>query len=120
MVIANKIEMKQANKILLSVFFLFLSILTVYSQTQYDYYDDDVYYDRIDSSYFFLGLIILAFGVIAIIILYSVLINIYYWFNPKASPEYKQAEAKRLKLLQEEQHIKQQRANAVFEAIDCL
>lgn len=118
MVIANKIEMKQANKILLSVFFLFLSILTVYSQTQYDYYDDDVYYDRIDSSYFFLGLIILAFGVIAIIILYSVLINIYYWFNPKASPEYKQAEAKRLKLLQEEQHIKQQRANAVFEAID--
>lgn len=110
--------MKHSVKVLISVICLSITFMSVYSQTQYDYYDDEVYYDRVDPSYFFLGLIILAVGVIAILIACSVLINIYYWFNPKASPEYKAAEAKRLKILQEEQRIKEERANAVFEAID--
>ncbi|MEE1084738.1 MAG: hypothetical protein UH850_13515 [Paludibacteraceae bacterium] len=110
--------MKHSVKVLISVICLSITFMSVYSQTQYDYYDDDVYYDRVDPSYLFFGLIILAVGVIAILIACSVLINIYYWFNPKASPEYKAAEAKRLKILQDEQRIKEERANAVFEAID--
>lgn len=105
------------RKNILTFVFSLCTTVTI-AQTQYDYYDDEVYFDRVDPTYLFLGLIMLAVVIIAFVILCSILINIYYWVNPKASPKYKQAEANRQKLINEEQLIKEKRSNAVFEAID--
>lgn len=75
-------------------FFLFIiSIFTqiiLVAQTQYDYMDDDAVAGGADSA--LNGIIIMAVLVIAAIVLLFVIggiLNVYYWFNPKADPAFR-------------------------------
>lgn len=62
----------------------------LFSQTQYDYYDDDAVAGGADRALngilLFVGLIILAFIILFVL---GIGAKIYYWFNPEANPEYK-------------------------------
>ena len=62
----------------------------LFSQTQYDYYDDDAVAGGADRALngilLFAGLIILAFIILFVL---GIGAKIYYWFNPEANPEYK-------------------------------
>ena len=75
-------------------FFLFIiSVFTqiiLVAQTQYDYMDDDAVASGADRA--LNGIIIIAVLVIAAIVLLFIisgLLNVYYWFNPKADPAFR-------------------------------
>lgn len=103
---------------------LFLYLITgiyisVCGQTLYDYYDDkDVIggTDNVVNS--ILIVVILVIVAVFIIFLLGGGLKIYYWFNPKASPEYKAAKAKDEKERQKRIFEDQKRREAKPIAID--
>lgn len=110
-------------------FFFIISVFTqiiLVAQTQYDYMDDDAVAGGADRA--LNGIIIMAVLVIAAIVLLFVIggiLNVYYWFNPKADPNYKRLLAKqeqeRKKQEQERKHeeyVKEQRKKAFPNAVD--
>lgn len=104
-------------------FFLFIiSVFTqiiLVAQTQYDYMDDDAVAGGADRA--LNGIIIMAVLVIAAIVLLFViggLLNVYYWFNPKADPNYKRLLAKQEQERKHEEYVKEQRKKAFPNAVD--
>lgn len=104
-------------------FFLFIiSVFTqiiLVAQTQYDYMDDDAVAGGADRA--LNGIIIIAVLVIAAIVLLFVIggiLNVYYWFNPKADPNYKRLLAKQEQERKHEEYVKEQRKKAVPNAVD--
>lgn len=104
-------------------FFLFIiSVFTqiiLVAQTQYDYMDDDAVAGGADRA--LNGIIIIAVLVIAAIVLLFViggLLNVYYWFNPKADPNYKRLLAKQEQERKHEEYVKEQRKKAFPNAVD--
>lgn len=104
-------------------FFLFIiSVFTqiiLVAQTQYDYKDDDAVAGGADRA--LNGIIIIAVLVIASIVLLFViggLLNVYYWFNPKADPNYKRLLAKQEQERKHEEYVKEQRKKAFPNAVD--
>ena len=82
----TKTFVKRLYTIVLVIFFQTL----LYAQTQYDYYDDDAVAGGADRA--LNGIIIIAVLVIAAIVLLFIisgLLNVYYWFNPKADPAFR-------------------------------
>ena len=75
--------------------FILLSIslllnISIFAQTQYDYYDDGAVAGGADRALH--GIIIIG-GIVAVVVLILLILGgaakIYYWFNPEADPEYK-------------------------------
>lgn len=104
-------------------FFLFIiSVFTqiiLVAQTQYDYMDDDAVAGGADRA--LNGIIIMAVLVIAAIVLLFVIggiLNVYYWFNPKADPNYKRLLAKQEQERKHEEYVKEQRKKAFPNAVD--
>lgn len=104
-------------------FFLFIiSVFTqiiLVAQTQYDYMDDDAVAGGTDRA--LNGIIIMAVLVIAAIVLLFVIggiLNVYYWFNPKADPNYKRLLAKQEQERKLEEYVKEQRKKAFPNAVD--
>ena len=104
-------------------FFLFIiSVFTqiiLVAQTQYDYMDDDAVAGGADRA--LNGIIIMAVLVIATIVLLFVIggiLNVYYWFNPKADPNYKRLLAKQEQERKHEEYVKEQRKKAFPNAVD--
>ena len=104
-------------------FFLFIiSFFTqslLVAQTQFDYMDDDAVAGGADRA--LNGIIIIAVLVIAAIVLLFViggLLNVYYWFNPKADPNYKRLLAKQEQERKHEEYVKEQREKAFPNAVD--
>ena len=62
----------------------------LFSQTQYDYYDDDAVAGGADRALngiiIIIGLIVLA---VAVLFIFGIGAKIYYWFSPEANPEFK-------------------------------
>lgn len=84
------LNVKRFCAILITVLYQVL----LFGQTQYDYYDDDAVAGGADRA--LNGIIIIAVLIIAAIVLLFVvggLLNVYYWFNPKANPDYKRTMA---------------------------
>ena len=82
----TKTFVKRFCAIILTIFVQTL----LFAQTQYDYYDDDTVAGGANRA--LNGIIIIAVLVIAAIVLLFVvggLLNVYYWFYPKADPDYK-------------------------------
>lgn len=106
---------KRFCAIIIAIFYQTL----LFGQTQYDYYDDDVVAggaERALNSIIIIVILIIA----AIVLLFIVggLLNIYYWFNPKAAPNYKRALAKQEQEKKHEEYVKEQRKNASPNAVD--
>ncbi len=89
--------------------FILLSIsmllnISIFAQTQYDYYDDGVVAGGADRALH--GIIIIG-GIVAVVVLILLILGgaakIYYWFNPEADPEYKRQMA--IKKRERELHI---------------
>ena len=104
-------------------FFLFIiSVFTqiiLVAQTQYDYMDDNAVAGGADRA--LNGIIIIVVLVIAAIVLLFVigcLLNVYYWFNPKADPNYKWLLAKQEQERKHEEYVKEQRKKASPNAVD--
>ena len=104
-------------------FFLFIiSVFTqiiLVAQTQYDYMDDDAVAGGADRA--LNGIIIMVVLVLAAIVLLFViggLLNVYYWFNPKADPNYKRLLAKQEQERKHEEYVKEQRKKAFPNAVD--
>ncbi len=75
---------------------LICNSLTLFAQTQYDYYDDGAVAGGVDRA--LNGLIIFIVIVVVIVVLALILLfisKIYYLFNPKESPEYKRELARK-------------------------
>lgn len=97
---------------------IFTQIILV-AQTQYDYMDDDAVAGGANRA--LNGIIIIAVLVIAAIVLLFViggLLNVYYWFNPKAGPNYKRLLAKQEQERKHEEYVKEQRKKAFPNAVD--
>lgn len=97
---------------------VFTQILLV-AQTQFDYMDDDAVAGGADKA--LNGIIIIAVLVIAAIVLLfiiSALLNVYYWFNPKADPNYKRLLAKQEQERKHEEYVKGKRRHAFPNAVD--
>lgn len=101
---------------------LILSVWTyssVIAQTQYDYMGDDAVAGGTDIAFngiiIIIGLIILA---IAVIFILAGIFKVYYWFNPKANPDYKNAIAKEAREKKHQEYVDEQRKNASPIAID--
>lgn len=97
---------------------IFTQIILV-AQTQYDYMDDDAVAGGANRA--LNGIIIIAVLVIAAIVLLFVvggLLNVYYWFNPKADPNYKRLLAKQEQERKHEEYVKEQRKKAFPNAVD--
>ena len=106
------------KRFVLFIISVFTQILLV-AQTQYDYMDDDVVAGGADRALH--GIIIIAVLVIAAIMLLLVvggILNVYYWFNPKADPNYKRVLAKQEQERKHEEYVKEQRKNASPNAVD--
>ena len=104
-------------------FFLFIiSVFTqiiLVAQTQYDYMDGDAVAGGANRA--LNGIIIMAVLVIAAIVLLFVIggiLNVYYWFNPKADPNYKRLLAKQEQERKHEEYVKEQRKKAFPNAVD--
>lgn len=99
--------------------FLFLLPVFLYAQSQYDYMDDDAVAGGVDRALngiiFIVCLVVIA---IVLILVFGGLLNIYYWFNPQANPDYKRAKRIEEKKKQEDNIIAQKRKDAVPEAVD--
>lgn len=97
---------------------LFFSVL-IYAQTQYDYYDDSAVAGGADRALNgIIIMVLLVVGAIILLVVGNVFFNIYYWFNPKAKPEYKAAKYKEEKQKQHEKYVEQMRADAIPQPID--
>ena len=60
------------------------------AQRQYDYMDDNAVTGGADRALnAFIIILLLVFAAIVLVFLTNSFFNIYYWFNPKANPEYK-------------------------------
>ena len=111
----TKTFVKRLCAIVLALFFQAL----LFAQTQYDYYDDDAVAGGADRA--LNGIIIFAVLIIAAIVLLFVvggLLNVYYWFNPKAAPNYKRLLAKQEQERKHEEYVKVQREHASPNAVD--
>ena len=106
------------KRFVLFIISIFTQIILV-AQTQYDYMDDDAVAGGADRA--LNGIIIIAVLVIAAIVLLFViggLLNVYYWFNPKADPNYKRLLAKQEQERKHEEYVKEQRKKAFPNAVD--
>ena len=73
----------------IGLFELFMPMLLL-AQRQYDYMDDNAVTGGADRALnAFIIIILLVFAAIVLVFLANSFFNIYYWFNPKANPEYK-------------------------------
>lgn len=94
-------------------------VSVVIAQTQYDYMGDDAVAGgtgkALNGILIIIGLIILA---IAVIFILSGIFKTYYWFNPKANPDYKNAIAKEEREKKHQEYINERRRNAFPIAID--
>lgn len=89
------------------------------AQTQYDYYDDSAVVggaDRVLNGIIIIGG--LALIVVILILFIGGALNVYYWFNPKANPKYKQAMAKKEQEKRHEEYVQEQRQKATYEYVD--
>ena len=97
----------------------FLLSAFLYAQRQYDYMDDNAVAGGADRALngivFIICLIIIA---VVLIFVLGGLLNVYYWFNPQANPDYKRTKRIEEKKKQEDNIIAQKRKDAVPEAID--
>ena len=107
------------NKRFFVVLISLLISIFLYAQSQYDYMDDDAVAGGADRALngivFIVCLIVIA---VVLIIVLGGLLNIYYWFNPQANPDYKRAKRIEEKKKQEDNIIAQKRKDAVPEAVD--
>lgn len=106
------------KRFVLFIISVFIQILLV-AQTQFDYMDDDAVAGGTDRA--LNGIIIIAVLVIAAIVLLFIisgLLNVYYWFNPKADPNYKWLLAKQEQERKHEEYVKEQRKKALPNAVD--
>lgn len=106
------------KRFVLLIISVFTQILLV-AQTQFDYMDDDAVAGGADKA--LNGIIIIAVLVIAAIVLLfiiSALLNVYYWFNPKADPNYKRLLAKQEQERKHEEYVKGKRRHAFPNAVD--
>ena len=106
------------NRLFSFIYTSFISI-TLWGQTQYDYYDDKDVSGSVDLALNgILFLILVIIGALLLIVFFSFLFKAYYMLNPKANPEYRkefekeEAEKKRIK------EEKEMRKNAIPEAVD--
>lgn len=79
---------------------LFSTLLTIplLAQTQYDYYDDDKVGGGINTVANGMAiLILLVVGFFGVCFVLGLLLKVYYWFNPEASPEYQAQQRKKQK-----------------------
>lgn len=92
---------------------------SVIAQTQYDYMGDHAVAGgtnkALNGILIIIGLIILA---IAVIFILAGIFKVYYWFNPKANPDYKNAIAKEQREKKHQEYVDEQRKNASPIAID--
>ena len=94
------------KRFVLFIISVFTQILLV-AQTQHDYMDDDAVAGGADRA--LNGIIIIAVLIIAAIVLLLVvggILNVYYWFNPKADPNYKRVLAKQEQERKHEEYVK--------------
>ena len=106
------------KRFVLLIISVFTQILLV-AQTQFDYMDDDAVAGGADKA--LNGIIIIAVLVIAAIVLLFIisgLLNVYYWFNPKADPNYKRLLAKQEQERKHEEYVKGKRRHAFPNAVD--
>ncbi|MBR2154041.1 MAG: leucine-rich repeat domain-containing protein [Bacteroidaceae bacterium] len=111
----TKTFVKRLCAVVLAIFIQTL----LFAQTQYDYYDDDAVAGGANRA--LNGIIIIAVLVIAAMVLLLVvggILNVYYWFNPKADPSYKRVLAKQEQERKHEEYVKKQRENASPNAVD--
>ena len=93
--------------------------VSIFAQTQYDYYDDSAVAGGADRA--LSSIIIIVVLVIAAVVLLFVIgwaLKVYYWFNPKADPTYKRALAKQEQERKHEEYVQERRKNASLNAID--
>lgn len=106
------------KRFVLFIISVFTQILLV-AQTQFDYMDDDAVIGGAERA--LNAIIIIAILVIAAIVLLFIisgLLNVYYWFNPKADPNYKRLLAKQEQERKHEEYVNEQRKHAFPNAID--
>ena len=106
------------KRFILLIISVFTQILLV-AQTQFDYMDDDAVAGGADRA--LNGIIIIVVLVIAAIVLLFIisgLLNVYYWFNPKADPSYKRLLAKQEQEKKHEEYVKGKRRHAFPNAVD--
>lgn len=106
------------KRFVLLIISVFTQILLV-AQTQFDYMDDDAVAGGADRA--LNGIIIIVVLVIAAIVLLFIisgLLNVYYWFNPKADPSYKRLLAKQEQERKHEEYVKGKRRHAFPNAVD--
>lgn len=113
--------MKKNNynrRYLLGLIALLLPML-IFAQSQYDYMDDRAVAGGADKALNGI-LIILVLVVVAIVLLFVIsgVLNVYYWFTPKAAPSYKRAIAKQEQERMHEKYVQERRKNASPSAID--
>ena len=79
-------------KRLLTLFISLFLTISLFAQTQYDYYDDSAVAGGVERA--IRGLIFIAIIIVIAIVLVFLLgaiLKIYYWFNPQADPDNKRA-----------------------------
>ena len=113
--------MKKNNynrRYLLGLIVLLLPML-IFAQSQYDYMDDRAVAGGADKALNGIIIILVLVGV-AIVLLFVIsgVLNVYYWFNPKAALSYKRAIAKQEQERMHEKYVQEQRKNASPNAID--
>lgn len=111
--------MNDYNKRYFLVLIAFLLPMLLFAQSQYDYMDDSAVAGGADRA--LNGIIIIVGLVIAAIVLLFVIggaLNVYYWFNPKADPNYKRAIAKQEQKRKHEEYVQERRKNAILNAVD--
>lgn len=85
------------KKIFLVILTIFIN-LSLFAQTQYDYYDDGAVAggaDRALNGIIFIGGLVVV--VLVLVLLLGGAAKIYFWFNPKEDPEYKRELAAKAK-----------------------
>lgn len=107
------------NKRFYAGFTVFLLPILLFAQRHYDYMDDNAVAGGADRA--LNGIIITVILVVSAIVLIFAIsgtLNVYYWFNPKADPNYKRAKAKQEQERKHEKYVQEQRKNASPNAID--
>ena len=107
------------NRRYLSGLIALLLPMLIFAQSQYDYMDDRAVAGGADKALNGIIIILVLVGV-AIVLLFVIsgVLNVYYWFNPKAAPSYKRAIAKQEQERMHEKYVQEQRKNASPNAID--
>lgn len=92
---------------------------SVIAQTHYDYMGDDAVAGGTDRALNgILIIIVLIILAIAVIFILAGIFKVYYWFNPKANPDYKNAIAKEEREKKHQEYVDEQRKKASPIAID--